>query len=598
VALPEHRRFTPRGAFSQGMHLVELTQKFAFPVIFIFFLLSGLAGAQPPDAGKLLQEQRQPATTLPDRLPTEDRPEVAPPPLTDTGIKVLVKGFRFTGRFEGMATEAELQELLKGSVGREHGFAELQQLAGQVTNYLREKKGFLLARAYLPKQDVTEGIVEIAISPGRIDGKVRIDFKEPRRIRPSLLQHMVDRAVPGDSPARMAQIERAILLMNDLPGINAQASLEPGGAAGTTRLVINAAEGSLLHGVLTGDNHGDRYTGAWRGTAQAALNDPTGFGDQFSLAFTGAANLLQGRAAYAIPLGTSGLSGNLSYTHLAYKLGEEMSSLNAKGQANTFAAGISHPLLRTRRASVWLGLGGEYYILGDEANDAKTRDRKLSVGNLNLAGSFYDYFGGGGLTNANIIVYGGSVDLSGLESNKANDAAGPDTAGGFSRGTYSLGRLQRVSGWLALFGTVRGQVAAGNLDSSQKFILGGPGGIRAYPVGEAPGDEGHAGSVEVRLDLPFLPPWATAQLVGFFDAGWIELHKKLWSGAVTSASGRNDYVLAGGGGGLNIGKPGLYSLRASYAHKIGPNDGCSTTGMDSDNRNDNGRFWLQLLIWI
>ncbi len=566
-------------------------------VVVIFFLVSGIAFAQP-DAGTLLQEQRQPTTSLPDRFPTDDKKEGIQPPLTDAGIKVLVKAFRFTGRFEGMAAEAELQELVKGSIGRELGFAELQQLAGQVTNYLREKKGFLLARAYLPNQDVTEGIVEIAIITGRIDGKVRIDLREPYRIRPSLLQGMADRAVPGDSPARMERIERAVLLMNDLPGINAQASLEPGSVPGTTRLAINAAEGRLLRGVLSGDNYGDRYTGSWRGTGQAALYDPTGWGDQLSLAVTGAANLLQGRAGYAIPLGASGLTGNISYTYLSYKLGEELASLNAKGRADTFAAGFSFPLLRSRYASIWAGMGGEYFILGDEANDVKTRDRKIPVGNFNLTGSFYDGFGGGGLTNVNLFYYGGSVDLSGVESNKANDTLGPKTAGGFSRGTYSVGRLQRVTGWLAMFGSVRGQLSSGNLDSSQKFILGGPGGVRAYPVGEAPGDEGHAGTIEARFDIPFLPPWATTQLVGFFDAGWVMLHKNLWTGAVNSASGRNDYVLAGGGGGLNVGKPGLYSLRASYAHKIGPNDGCSATGMDSDNRNDNGRFWLQLLIWI
>jgi hemolysin activation/secretion protein len=567
------------------------------PVFVSFFLFSGIAFAQP-DAGTLLQEQRQLGPSLPDRLPAEEKREIVQPPLTDTGVKVLVKGFRFTGRFEGMATEAELQELVKGSVGKELGFAELQQLAGHVTNYLREKKGFLLARAYLPKQDVTEGVIEIAVMAGRIDGKVSISVKPPSRIRPSLLQGIADRAVPADSPARMEQIERSVLLMNDLPGVNAQASLEPGDAPGTTRLVVNAAEGRLVHGVLSGDNYGDRYTGAWRGTGQVALYDPTGFGDHLSLSFTGAAHMLQGRAAYAIPLGTTGLTGNLSYTHLSYELGEELAVLKAKGRADTMSAGLSYPLLRTRSASLWTGAGFEYLLLGDEANDAKTRDRKLSVGNVTLTGSFYDGFGGGGLTNANVVIHGGNVDLSGLETNKIADAAGPKTDGGFARGTYSLARLQRITRLLALFGSVRGQLSSGNLDSSQKFILGGPAGVRAYPVGEASGDEGHAGAVEARLEFPFMPAWAATQLVGFFDAGWVKLHRDLWTGAITNATGRNDYPLYGGGAGVNVGKPGLYSLRASYAHKVGLNEGRNVSGNDGDNRRDDGRFWLQLLIWL
>jgi len=230
-------------------------------VILSLFIFCATAFAQP-DAGTLLQEQRQLTPSLPDRLPTEEKREIVKPPLADTGIKVLVKGFRFTGHYETMTTEGELQSLVSGSVGKELRFAELQQLAAQVTNYLREKKGFLLARAYLPKQDITEGIIEIAIMDGRIDGNVRINLKEPSRIRPGLLQGMADRAVPGNAPVRMEQVERTVLLMNDLPGINAQASLEPGSAPGTTRLVINAAEGRLFHGVLSADNYGDRYTGA------------------------------------------------------------------------------------------------------------------------------------------------------------------------------------------------------------------------------------------------------------------------------------------------------------------------------------------------
>ena len=563
----------------------------------VLFFLCGISFAQP-DAGTLLQEQRQTTPSLPDRLPTEEKQEVVKPLLTDTGVKILLKSVRFTGRFEGVATDAELQELVKDSIGRQLSFAELQQLAVRVTNYLREKKGFLLARAYLPKQDVTEGMIEIAIISGRIDGKVRIDLKSPSRIKPRVLQGIADGAVPENTLARMEQIERATLLMNDLPGINAQASLEPGGAPGTTRLVISAAEGRLFHGTLSGDNYGDRYTGAYRGTGQVSVNDPLGLGDQITASFTGAEHMLSGRAAYAIPLGSSGLTASVSYSHLLYELGKELRDLKAKGKADTFGANLSYPLLRTRNASLWAGLGGEYLMMDDEANDVRTRDRKITVGNINLTGSFYDSIGGGGLTSANLTVHCGNVDLSGLESNKAADAIGPKTEGGFSRATYSLARLQRITRLLALFGSIRGQITPGNLDSSQKFILGGPTGIRAYPVGEASGDEGHAGTIEARLDIPFMPAWATTQLIGFFDAGWVKLHSSPWVGSVTSLTGRNDYVLSGGGVGINVSKPGLYSLRASYAHKIGKNDGESVTGKDADNRDDQGRFWLQLLIWI
>ncbi|MCX7635099.1 MAG: hypothetical protein N2Z74_05065, partial [Syntrophales bacterium] len=125
-----------------------------------------------------------------------------------------------------------------------------------------------------------------------------------------------------------------------------------------------------------------------------------------------------------------------------------------------------------------------------------------------------------------------------------------------------------------------------------------PAGVRAYPVGEGSGAMGHAFTVEARMDVPFFPSWAVTQVVGFFDAGWVKLYKDVWSGAVNNISGRGDYWLSGAGVGLNVGKAGLYSMRVSYAHKVGVNDGRSVLGKDADGRSDDGRFWLQLLVWI
>lgn len=560
-------------------------------------LLSGIARAAPPDAGTLLNEQRQQAPSIPDRLPKPEESAVERPPLVDNGVKVKVRGFRFTGG-AGMATDAELQTLVADSVGRDLSFGELQGVAAQVTNYLREKKGYLLARAYLPRQDVTEGIVEIAIIAGRIDGKVRVNVKEPRRVSQSLLEGIADRAVPEGSPARMERIERAALLLNDLPGIGAQASLEPGSAPGTTRIIINATEGALVSGFIGGDNYGDRFTGAWRGTGQVSAKDPFGFGDQLGFSLTGAENMFQGHAAYALPLGSTGINWSLSYTGLYYALGSDLASLNANGRADVVDTTLSYPVLRSRAASIWGGLGFEYQHLTDEANGSNTRKRSIPVGNGTLTGSFFDTFGGGGLTSVAIALYGGSLDLSGVADAQAQDDAGPGTSGGFVRGTYSLARLQRLTRDLSLFTSVRGQLASGNLDSSQKFILGGPTGVRAYPVGEAAGDEGHAFTVETRYDLPFLPARAATQLVGFIDSGWVRLHNETWPGAITTATGRNDYWLNGGGGGLNIGMSGLYSIRASYAHVIGDNPGRSPSGLNSDNRSSDERFWLQAVVWF
>ncbi|PKN18676.1 MAG: ShlB/FhaC/HecB family hemolysin secretion/activation protein [Deltaproteobacteria bacterium HGW-Deltaproteobacteria-6] len=568
---------------------------YLLPAVLLFVTVS--AHAAGPDTGTLLNEQRQPGIKLPDRLPKPDSPAQERPPLADSGVKVTAKAFRFTG-YESIATETELQALVKDSVGKELSFPDLQNLVVGITSYLREKKGYLLARAYLPRQDLTEGVIEIAIVAGRLDDSTDIRMKGPARIKVSKLREMVEKAVPPGKAIQTRDIERAILLMNDLSGIKAQASLEPGSAPGTTRVVVNASEGPLLSGMLSGDNYGDRYTGTWRGTGTALVNDPFGWGDQLALALTGAENQFQGRFSYALPLGSDGFNWSFGYTNLSYKLGGDLRNLNYTGSADTFSTGISYPLLRSRSASIWSGLGFEYLFLTDKMSGDKIKDRKIPVGNGFISGTFYDQLGGGGMTSVNVTLYGGHLDLSSVTAAQVQDAAGPKAEGGFFKGTYGLARLQQITQSLYAFVSARGQVAGGNLDSSQKFILGGPTGIRAYPVGEAAGDEGHAFTAEMRYDLPFTPAWAATQLVGFLDTGWIKLNQSNWPGAVTNASGKNDYWLSGAGVGLNIGKTGIYSIRGSYAHTIDTNYGRSTTGMNADNLNDKERFWLQALLWF
>jgi hemolysin activation/secretion protein len=142
-----------------------------------------------------------------------------------------------------MATDTELYELVREKIGKELTFFELKQIANHITNYLREKKGFLLARAYLPEQDITDGIIEIRVIAGQISGKAQINVREPARIKKGLLQGMADHTIPEESATRMERIERAVLLINDLPGIRAQASLEPGATPGSTSLKINVSEG-------------------------------------------------------------------------------------------------------------------------------------------------------------------------------------------------------------------------------------------------------------------------------------------------------------------------------------------------------------------
>jgi len=544
--------------------------------------------AAAPDAGQLLREQ-QPQRQLPRPLPAVEG-EAERPPLSDTGVRVTVVGFRFSGH-QGLATEAELQAVVAGAVGRSLGFAELQQLAEQVTAHLRAQ-GWFLARAYLPKQDVTEGWVEIAILQGKSDGSLSIIRDKSVRIGEETLRAIGASAVRPGQPLHGQALERAVLLMNDLPGVSARASLAAGGSPGTTGVQVAVSEGPLLSGAAWGDNQGNRYTGAWRGSGLISLNDPLHYGDRLSLMLTGGEGLLQGRAEYAMPLTASGLRGSLAYTGMVYELGKELEAQDLDGWGHTVNAGLSYPLLRSRTTNVRATLGYEFKALVDRAVDLDIRDRTLHSGTAGLSGDHYDRWFGGGYTS-----WSGGVTTGALDEAVANIGL-TQTQGAYTRVNLSLTRLQRIVDRLALNLSWGAQLTLDNLDSSEKFYLGGPSGIRAYPVGEAPGDEGHLINVDLLYDLPLPPEWGAVQLNGFYDAGHITLHKQLWPNAVATATNQNRYWLQGAGLGLSYSYAGWFSLKLAWAHVIGDNPGRSAAGLDADGRSDEQRVWLRASIYF
>jgi hemolysin activation/secretion protein len=558
----------------------------------VFISIPAFAVVMPaavPDAGALLRDQ-QPAAQPPRLQPSQK--SKAPEPATIAAEKTLsirVKSFAFSGH-TGLAREQELQEIVAPSLDRPLGIAELQAVAASVTSFL-QKKGFLLARAYLPRQDVTDGIVEIAILQAKIDGTVQIKA-DASRVNPRLLQIMTADIVQSGQPLNVRDLERSLLLINDLPGVSAKAILEPGSSPGTTRLVLDVKSSRPLSGAIWADNFGNRHTGTWRGNAFASYDSPLRIGDQATAFLSGSEGLAQTRLAYGLPLWARGPRGNIALSAMRYKLTGDLKSLDAKGDAYTVSAWLSHPLIRRRELNLSATLGYDFKALSDELFGFDIRDKRVHAANASLSFSANDSLLGGGYSTASLSAAAGHLDLSRVKSDERVDRLTSRTAGGFSRVNLSASRLQRIGGPVTAFAAYSGQVASGNLDSSEKMSLGGPYGVRAYPVGEASGDEAHLFSFETRYDLPLDPKWGTLQFAVFADTGRVTLNKKLWPYAVQTLTGKNEYWLSGAGATVAYGRSGRLSFRLTYAHKLGENDGRSLRGEDADGRDDDGRFWV------
>ncbi|THA31842.1 ShlB/FhaC/HecB family hemolysin secretion/activation protein, partial [Streptomyces sp. A1136] len=172
--------------------------------------------------------------------------------------------------------QAELQEF----IGQELDFNGLRRAGSKVTNLYRER-GYIVARAYLPAQEIRDGKIAIAVREGVI-GQVSADTDNNVRLNQAVLQRYLDELQPG-TVIRESELEGTLLRLSDLAGVSVRAVLRPSSQAGATDIVIRVSEMTAITSRVSIDNYGNYYTGAKRLSANINLNDALGLGESFGI---------------------------------------------------------------------------------------------------------------------------------------------------------------------------------------------------------------------------------------------------------------------------------------------------------------------------
>ena len=510
-----------------------------------------------PNAGSTLETQRptpEPARRAPDlRVPEPSRPAMKAEPT----LRVQVKNFRVTGNT--VISEAELQGQLRNFVGKELDFAGLNQAAAAITAYYRSR-GYVVAQAYLPEQDIKSGTVQIAVLEGRL-GSVKLDMAPGARLREASAAGVMRGVQPGNAIA-VDNVERNLLLLNDLSGVRATGALQPGANVGESDLVVRVEDdGPMVRGSVELDNYGSRYTGDWRLGGSVRVVNPSGRGDQLGLRALRSDNggLTIGSVGYSLPVGDNGLRASLSYTSLNYKVKEEFAALGANGDAEVWAAALAYPVIRSRGSNFYITGGFDHKKLDDRIDSLGTStSKKVDALRLTGSGDSIDGALGGGANNYSLTFSSGDLKIS-PDAARTLDAAGRRTNGGFQKFAYDVSRSQRLTDRASLYLAISGQFASKNLDSSEKMSLGGPQGVRAYPVGEAAADIATLMQVELRYRTGTMAGM-DSNLAAFVDNGMAQVNETTIAGDVTNR--RN---LLGYGLGLTLAKPGSLFARAMVA---------------------------------
>lgn len=469
--------------------------------------LSVSAQAQVPlpiNSGSVLKD------VLPPKGPEPLRPEAPPAPVitqeADTpltlaeGQTLFIRDFQVDGA--AFLDAEQLAAVLAPYRGRELSMNEINEAANRVTVLCRSQ-GYLVARAYVPKQNIQDGVLLIKVIAGQYGSFL---IKNHSLVDDFLLQGTFDASKDDSAIVTRDGLERPMLLVSDMPGARLPTvSIGPGSAPGTSDFVVETEAAERLAGYLVADNYGSRFTGKNRLSFGADLNSPFGIADRLSISglTSQGGGLQNGRAVYAFPLSYNGLRGEIAAGKTTYKLGDEYADLDATGVADVFEGTLSYPLRRSREDNIYLSLNFAGKRLKDEiAATSTTIAKRAKVATLTLQRETYgSLFGYSTYLNLSGALTVGRLEFDD-DAQKAANKAGADTAGNYGKLNFTVtGNLAFDNTW-SLGGSVRLQQALNkNLDGSEQLSISGPNGIRSYPDGVT-GDNGYLVNLEVKYALP------------------------------------------------------------------------------------------------
>jgi hemolysin activation/secretion protein len=437
--------------------------------------------------------------------------EISPP----VPGKVQIKSIRITGN--QVITSEELQPILSMHSEKELDLSELKKIAQEITEQYRAK-GYTLARAYVPAQDVKDGIVEIAVLEGKA-GEITVKGNE---------NYSTDFIKRGFTPVveegaiKHSSLEKALLLLNEYPDLKLKAVLETGKEPGTTDIVATVEDRLPLHLAVDYDNFGTESVSKNRFGMEVNLGKFL-LVEGASLSLRGVIgsdpkHFHYGRASYLVPINSYGTKfGILGYGG-NFDVGQALSEFNITATSWGYGFYMTHPFVRTRIQN----LTGEF---GFESKDARqfVLDDLFSRDKIRMlrAGLNYDWIDSTGRNFVSFAFYQGLGDVLGAMDNNdpSSSRAGADNR--FTKINLNLARVQRIAERVSIIFRGSGQASSRPLVTTEQFYLGGADSVRGYPVGEFLGDDGYNVSTELRVSP--LPNQEILQLALFVDHGAVSI---------------------------------------------------------------------------
>lgn len=458
-------------------------------------------------------------------------------------VKLVLNKLEIEG--VGAYTADDLDSVYRSFLGTTVSLADIYDIANNLTVKYRND-GYILTQVVVPPQTIEDGVVKVRVIEGFVD-QITIEGEASEQTAHQIRKYADNLRVNNILDSK--NLERYLLLINDLPGVTARSVLSPSKTqTGGSDLTI-IVERDVYEAEVYFNNHGSRYLGSAQLGYIGKMNSVFGMNEKITNQLVIAGDntrideLLFGSLSYEQPISRFGSKLTLAGSITSTEPGFDLSQFDVKGQSKYLSATISHPFVRSRttnfigRASYdWRSVTSKNNLVTNTTRD------KISSVRLGATAQFMDDFFGIGL-NAIDVEFSQGLDMMG--ASERNDANLTRANGNphYSKVNIQAQRLQNLIPSVNLLIAGEAQWAATPLLSSEEFGVGGTSFGRGYDSSEIVGEDGIAGKLELQWNDPYKVKYVNdMQVYGFWDAG------RVWNQDATTSAGKRDSIASTGFG--------------------------------------------------
>lgn len=415
-------------------------------------------------------------------------------------------------------------------LGRDLSNDDLAKLSSAVANVARDSD-YPFASAWIEPQTLPGGVLRVRLDLGVLSAVRVIGAINPQADR------VLTRALVTNHAVQRSALERAILLVGDIPGVTVMESKYVRQDSFGILLVTISQDRTSAYAQI--DNRGSKEVGPIRSTVLGNVRDLIQSGDELSIIAAQTpvepSEFIFVRARYSAPVDSDGATLSASASYGRAKPGASLAPLDVIGQSIDAAVSYSKPLLRSRARSVWgviefRGLRSDQTLL-----TSPLRNDRLATLTASLNGSVK---AGAGTLRAQVIIVGG-LPFPGVTHEGDPRISRSDGDARFVTLGYNADWTTRLFNHISLVLASEAQVASRPLLATAEIGAGGPAFGRAYDYAERTGDNGILGSGEMRVDFGRVIPGVIdrVQLYSSVDGGYVaNLRDGSGGGALLSTS--------------------------------------------------------------